>query len=231
VTSQVKSIVLTSAADEVLASLTRLAGKTTPSQLIATREGLAHDLAKRFLPVSSPSIRGTLDPRRTHALHDNATLRIRPPPPATLSLGTPSLPSSSRVPQGYMSPGLPSATSAQAGTSRYIPYGRPSPSQTASTPTYSPRYQNPPNPSPSVFRPTAPPTYIPQANTGNNIYSRQGASGVATPAAAPAANAAVNGNVNVTSRLGPGPSTLRQSFGPGNNPGLFGAIPLGRGRG
>ncbi|KAK8869796.1 hypothetical protein IAR55_000364 [Kwoniella newhampshirensis] len=105
-----------------------------------SKTGLAHELARRFLPVSSPIIRGTLDPRRPLALHDNTTVRPRssaiqnlgvaqsaaisphaPPPPKTGVMAPPPMP-------GYPAP--PPHILPQ--TSRYQPY------RTNSTPSRSP---------------------------------------------------------------------------------------------
>jgi hypothetical protein len=63
-------------ADELFASLTRLAAGTKPSDFVKLSPGTAHTLARR-IALPAPTIRGTLDPRRPHALHDNLTVRPR----------------------------------------------------------------------------------------------------------------------------------------------------------
>lgn len=65
-------------AEELLASLAKLAESTQPSDLLPRMQdtsGMAHRLAQQILQNKAPSIRGTLDPRRPHALHDNLTVR------------------------------------------------------------------------------------------------------------------------------------------------------------
>ncbi|OCF35465.1 hypothetical protein I316_03017 [Kwoniella heveanensis BCC8398] len=70
-------------AEELLGSLSRLTGNVRPTDIMLTasssKRGSAHELARRFLPVHGPLIRGTLDPRRPHALHDNTTVRMKTP--------------------------------------------------------------------------------------------------------------------------------------------------------
>ncbi|WVR05222.1 hypothetical protein IAU60_002234 [Kwoniella sp. DSM 27419] len=78
-------------ANALLASLTDLTSSVLPADMTParmSRPGMAHELAKRVLPVSSPSIRGILDPRRPHALHDNTTLSVRPAQPMPVSTST-----------------------------------------------------------------------------------------------------------------------------------------------
>lgn len=63
-------------------NLTRIAENTKPSDLLPSSSisGTAHDLAKRFIPVSSVAVRGTLDAKRPNAIHDSTTVRIRSNP-------------------------------------------------------------------------------------------------------------------------------------------------------
>lgn len=87
-------------ADELFASLADLveSSDTPPAALLpesaksssSSKPGLAHTLARRLLSNRAPIIRGTLDPRRAHALHDNATLRLRTQAMATMG-GTPTM--------------------------------------------------------------------------------------------------------------------------------------------
>ena len=75
-------------AEELLSSLTKVASGSKPSDLMndtSEKVGLARRLAQRALQNNSPSIRGTLDPRRPHAIHDNLT--VRPKSPAAQPLG------------------------------------------------------------------------------------------------------------------------------------------------
>jgi len=68
--------------------LTKVASGSKPSDLMddtSEKVGLARGLAQRALQNNSPSIRGTLDPRRPHAIHDNLT--VRPKSPAAQPLG------------------------------------------------------------------------------------------------------------------------------------------------
>ncbi|KIR39372.1 hypothetical protein I307_06003 [Cryptococcus deuterogattii 99/473] len=67
-------------ARELLSSLSQLTQVVSPAQLLPalrTRPGWSHTLGRHILSTSSPSIRGTLDPRRPHALHDNTTIQLR----------------------------------------------------------------------------------------------------------------------------------------------------------
>lgn len=123
---------LTLSAQELLTSLTRLAAMTGPSELLEGREsasGMAHRLAQQLLQNSSPSIRGVLDPRRPHAVHDNLT--VRPKSAAAQPLG-----------------GAPIVTSTAPSPSAYP--------QRQST-MYQPPRQQPSYPSPSTpYRPPTP---------------------------------------------------------------------------
>ncbi|BEJ18218.1 hypothetical protein CspHIS471_0704950 [Cutaneotrichosporon sp. HIS471] len=90
-------------ADELFASLARLieASDTPPSALLLEQKGgektdsekksvgLAHKLARRLLANRAPIIRGTLDPRRPLALHDNVTLRLRAQTAAAITAPAP----------------------------------------------------------------------------------------------------------------------------------------------
>jgi hypothetical protein len=87
---------------------------------------MARRLAQRVLQNNSPSIRGTLDPRRPHAVHDNLT--VRPKSAASQPLG-----------------GTPSAT--PTGISTYPP---------RQSTMYQPPRQQPSYPSPTPYRPPTP---------------------------------------------------------------------------
>nr|XP_031862788.1 uncharacterized protein CI109_001800 [Kwoniella shandongensis]KAA5529860.1 hypothetical protein CI109_001800 [Kwoniella shandongensis] len=157
-------------AEELLASLAKLTGNVSPAEMLpasTSKTGLAHELARRFLPVSSPAIRGTLDPRRPHALHDNTT--VRPKSSAIQNLG-----------------GAPSVVS---------PHAPPPPKGGPMAPPPAPGYSVPP------------PHTLPAASRHQPHRS--------TPPSRPPAPAT---NWNPAPRPGPvrpGPSNLRQSFGPG----------------
>jgi hypothetical protein len=88
--------------------------------------GLARRLAERVLQNNSPSIRGTLDPRRPRAIHDNLT--VRPKSPAAQPLGG--------------TPGL-----STGGSSAY-------PARQSTM--YQPPRQQPSYPSPTPYRPPTP---------------------------------------------------------------------------
>lgn len=195
-------------AAQLLDSLASLAGSLTPAELLAKGMPDAHELAKRFLPVSSPSVRGILDPRRPKALHDNTTVRMRPAAYAPSGAASPGI-STQLAGGGTQMHSSSSSTLPRAGTypaqsPGMQPYARGSPpaGQTAyAAPTYS-HY----GPS-TAYRPPTP-LGPPSAGTG---YAR-------IPP-------------------GPGPSALRQSFGPaqgaggrpvlpgtgGGTPGVYGA--------
>jgi len=200
-----------------LASLTRLAENVSPSELLpqtgstSATSGLAHDLTKRFIPVSSPVIRGTLDPRRPHGLHDNLTVRLRSPTSQSLggssaALASPHAPPPRIGPHGYMAPPtLPQQLSVPpphvlptSSSSRY--QSQPRPSSTAQTPQRSAQpYDSAHSSSNTQSRPQFGAAYAPYTpnSTGNAVYGRTTTNSASTPA-----------------RLGPGPSSLRQSFGP-----------------
>lgn len=58
--------------------MTKLGAMAKPSDLFDNQDnvaGVAHILAQRVLQTNAPSIRGSLDPRRPHAVHDNLTVR------------------------------------------------------------------------------------------------------------------------------------------------------------
>jgi hypothetical protein len=131
-------------AEELLASLTKLAESTKPSDLLAAKTetaGMAHRIAQRVLQNKAPSIRGTLDPRRPHAVHDNLTVRPR---------------SLTAQPLG--------GTASTTGTTPSYP-----PRQST---MYQPPRQQPSYPSPTPYRPPTPNyTYtspFAQQNTGLN---------------------------------------------------------------
>ncbi|ORX39882.1 hypothetical protein BD324DRAFT_615370 [Kockovaella imperatae] len=78
------------AADQLLNSLAKLAGQTTPVELAGRIN--AHKLAQSVIPTSAPSIRGTLDPRRPRALRDNTTSRTQPAGSSSAQVKPPSTP-------------------------------------------------------------------------------------------------------------------------------------------
>lgn len=191
-------------ADEVLASLTRLAENIPPADLLRLPQtpGSAHELAKRFIHVSSPVIRGTLDPRRPHALHDNTTVRARPQQTQSLGASTANY-SSPRTATNYMAPPplpvqytVPPPHTASGGPSRQQHYSSPTPRSTGYYPTTATPQGQPYRPTTAGYTPYTPPS--------NPAYGRTGSEST--------------GLIPVTAtaytRPGPGPSSLRQSFGP-----------------
>ncbi|OCF54114.1 hypothetical protein L486_08308 [Kwoniella mangroviensis CBS 10435] len=186
-------------AEELLSSLAKLTGSRPPVDMLpasTSKVGLAHELARRFLSVSSPSIRGTLDPRRPQALHDNVTVKPRTMAGQTLGGSTNPMLSSPHAPPpiklGVMPP--PPIPQYVAPPPHTLPVGGRSndnnrPSSTPSRSSYAPH-----SPSPSI---------------GNTIYNNRPTS-TSTPPANPANTAPYPRSV-----VGPGPSNLRQSFGPG----------------
>ncbi|WVQ70062.1 uncharacterized protein L199_008286 [Kwoniella botswanensis] len=186
-------------AEELLSSLAKLTGSRPPVDMLpasTSKVGLAHELARRFLPVPSPSIRGTLDPRRPQALHDNVTVKPRTMAGQTLGgsvnppLSSPHAPPPIKL--GVMPP--PPIPQYVAPPPHTLPVGARSndnnrPSSTPSRSSYAPH-----SPSPSI---------------GNTIYNNR-----PTSTSTPPANAA-NTAPYPRSAAGPGPSNLRQSFGPG----------------
>ncbi|WWD10120.1 hypothetical protein V865_008253 [Kwoniella europaea PYCC6329] len=186
-------------AEELLSSLAKLIGSRPPVDMLpasTSKVGLAHELARRFLPVSSPSIRGTLNPRRPQALHDNVTVKPRTMAGQTLGGSTNPPLSSPHAPPpiklGVMPP--PPIPQYVAPPPHTLPVGGRSndnnrPSSTPSRSSYPPH-----SPSPSI---------------GNTIYNNRPTS-ASTPPANPANTAPYP-----RSAVGPGPSNLRQSFGPG----------------
>ncbi|KAL1409706.1 hypothetical protein Q8F55_003702 [Vanrija albida] len=107
-------------AQEVLVSLTSLVDSSAlpPSALLPTgveptAPGLAHKLAKRLLSNRVPLIRGTLDPNRATAVHDNVTIRLKPQTVAAIGAlptptpGTPGPQQSPLAPQQRTLPGTP----------------------------------------------------------------------------------------------------------------------------
>lgn len=195
-------------ADALLDSLTTLSSAVTPGDLVPERSapGFAHELAQRFIPVSSPSIRGTLDPRRPKAIHDNLTVRPKP-------IGQPLAGISAALAGGIPSPG---ASQQQ----------RPAAYQNQATPVrnynYSSATQNANGASP--YRP--PGTAYSPTPTNGPIYGR---SAPPIPAPSPVAPQTTpglsSGQYHV--RPGPGPSALRQSFGPVTS-GAMNGSPYGR---
>ena len=195
-------------------------------------QGAAHDLAQRFIPVDSPSIRGTLDPRRPQAIHDNMTIRPRSAtqlgqigPNSTVnnlnslgglnSMGG-SITSTATPNRNYTPP---TATSGPAGTYRY----------TSGAAAYTAS-------KPNAYRPPSTPTYGSHHNSSNSIYGRGGPLAGLNSGGTPSP---VNGSPGPVTpgpqqqlqqqqqhyqqqqqqqqqfvRPGPGPSGLRQAFGP-----------------
>lgn len=179
---------LTRVAQELLASLARLAAMTGPSELLANKEsasGLAHRLAQRLLQTNSPSIRGVLDPRRPQAIHDNLTVRPK---------------SASAQPLGG-APTVPATPSPAA----YPP---------RQSTMYQPPRQQPSYPTPSTpYRPPTPNyTYTSPFNQMNFGVSPGGVGGAGVTSPNPPLH-----NTAYRPPLA-GPSGLRQSFGPGPQP-------------
>ncbi|WVQ71703.1 hypothetical protein IAR50_001244 [Cryptococcus sp. DSM 104548] len=220
-------------ANELLASLARLAHHVPPTELVpalAGKIGWSHEAAKRYLPTSSPSIRGTLDPRRPHALHDNTTIRLRTGSAKPASGNGPSVPNA--LPNGTPTPPI-----------QNTPLHNPTPAYTmpptakvnVMPPPPSPQYQSapphllplqsphampqsagyPPNRSPAPYRPPPPHTpqpqrspYAPYASplpTAPPVIHARGGIPPPMPNMQPTM-------VNYM-RPGPGPSNLRQSVG------------------
>ncbi|WVQ78290.1 hypothetical protein IAT38_000375 [Cryptococcus sp. DSM 104549] len=213
-------------AEELLSSLSLLAGNVSPADLLpssTSNVGLAHELSRRLLPVSAPAIRGTLDPRRPHALHDNVTVKPRsapaagstpaPGPGLGMASAGPSTPYHAQPSPkiGGMAPppnpqySVPPPHTLPSGAPRSIPPQSPSP------------YNGAPPPSSSRPNGQPQPQYPPSRNApypsfNNTIYGR---SPLPPPQPSPVAYV----------RPGPGPSGLRQSFGPGvpPPPGVYGS--------
>lgn len=187
-------------ADALLDSLTDLTSAAKPSDLIPSHRepGFAHDLSKRFIPVPAPSIRGTLDPRRPQAIRDNVTVKPRPVTQPLAGMG--------QTVQGAM-PGTPLSVP-PTGHSAYgpsvPPHGTPTrghnyaPSQ---TPVYGLAGQ-------ANYRPPPTPGYGGYNAPNQGGSPAYGRTGPVVPSGPPQQVQYV--------RPGPGPSALRQSFGPGN---------------
>ncbi|WWC90019.1 uncharacterized protein L201_004949 [Kwoniella dendrophila CBS 6074] len=183
-------------AEQLLASLTQLTGDLSPADMLlpsTSKIGLAHELAQRFLPVSVPSIRGTLDPRRPRALHDNVT--VKPRALAGQVLGGSSNPA-------VASPHAPPPMKLGVMPPPPIPqYAAPPPHTLPGGVR-----QNSQRPSTTPSR-----TAYPYSATE---YNNRGPS-VSTPSSTNVANPGTPPTVYPRSAVGPGPSNLRQSFGPG----------------
>ncbi|RXK39529.1 hypothetical protein M231_03198 [Tremella mesenterica] len=205
-------------AEEVLSSLTALASHVPPNELLpkGTFDGLAHDLAARFVPVSAPIIRGTLDPKRPQALHDNATVRMRShvsQPLGSTSIGGISSLSPHQPPPPRPGPGgqmLPPPI-----PSNYItPPPHTLPHSKSSTPQYK-------------TQPTAPRVYYTAPSPGQNVQTtsfRPPSSGSTYGRPSPPVPSPAPSSAPVyPTRPGPGPSSLRQSFGP-ENPAPVGSV-------
>lgn len=201
------------AADRLHASLTYLASHTVPRSLLreGAYPGMAHAAAQRLITTRSPAIRGTLDPKRPQALHDNTTIRMRsqvaqslggsgnvslpsphqPPPPRSGPFGQMPPPP---MPGGYGSPPphiLPPSTK-PATSATGSPYGR---AQQAYTP------QRPGSAtSGAPYRPLSGAGYV---SPSSPAYGRPSPSPLPT-----------HSQSSYVRPGGPGPSALRQSFGP-----------------
>lgn len=196
-------------ARELLSSLSQLTQVVSPAQLLPallTRPGWSHILGRRILATPSPSIRGTLDPRRPHALHDNTTIQLR----STLArngvnnISNGSLPHNtpSLVKTNTMPP--PPSPQFNAPPPHILPISSPhslSPVVTYNVPgrTHSP-YLNPATPQPQQ----------------HHSYSSFSPMPQAMPAAPLVHNRAVQAmpptGTYLRSGPGPGPSSLRQSL-------------------
>ncbi len=127
-------------ADELFASLAKLVedSATPPSALLPASAleqtdaekkesdkkamGLAHKLARRLLANRAPIIRGTLDPRRPQALHDNVTLRLRAQAQAAITAPSPlGVNGAPHAPPPKVSPGTPGFMPPPASTIREPP--------------------------------------------------------------------------------------------------------------
>ncbi|OXG91217.1 hypothetical protein C345_01199 [Cryptococcus neoformans A2-102-5] len=196
-------------ARELLSSLSQLTQVLSPAQLLPallTRPGWSHILGRRILSTPSPSIRGILDPRRPHALHDNTTIQLR----STLArngvnnISNGSLPHNtpSLVKTNTMPP--PPSPQFNAPPPHILPISSPhslSPVVTYNVPgrTHSP-YLNPATPQPQQ----------------HHSYSSFSPMPQAMPAAPLVHNRAVQAmpptGTYLRSGPGPGPSSLRQSL-------------------
>lgn len=122
---------LTQIADELLHSLSTLSSTVPPSALLPAvlEPGFASSVSSRLIHTPGPIIRGTLDPRRPKAIHDNTTIRPRP--------ATSHVP----IPNPAHVPGPPSIAQQLAGTpSRPLNTGNgytPTPSSSSSNYNYS----------------------------------------------------------------------------------------------
>jgi len=133
------------AADVLLKQLTRLASTITPTDLApsVSHVGSAYNLSTRFLPISGPSIRGTLDPRRPRAIHDNLTIRPRPQTSAPRNYS--SGPVSQAPPYRYQPSAVPSPTGTyRQNTANVVTPARPGPGPSALRQSFGPSpYGNP----------------------------------------------------------------------------------------
>ena len=151
---------LTFLAQELLASLTRLAAMTGPSELLGAKEttsGLAHRLAERLLQNNAPSIRGVLDPRRPQAIHDNLT--VRPKSASAQPLGgaptVPAMPSPTTYPPRQSTMYQPPRQQPSYPTPS-TPYRPPTPNYTYTSPFNQMNYGASPG-APGGPPPSAPP--------------------------------------------------------------------------
>ncbi|KAL7423983.1 hypothetical protein Q5752_001568 [Cryptotrichosporon argae] len=177
------------AADQLLASLAELAARAEPADLVPSAQS-AHALAAKHVPTPGPLVRGTLDPRRPAALHDNTTVRLSPHALALAAAPAASI----HLPPPASAAAAPAPAPAQRGTEpppHTLPPAMRRPAPASAQQLHASRSLN-----------AAPSPLLPQGAP----YRRPTAPGSPSPSPAPYAAA---------SRPGPGPSGLRQSYGPG----------------
>lgn len=156
------------AADALFASLSDLASGVQPGDLISSTPGLAHELSQRFIPVSMPSIRGTLDPRRPKAIHDNLTVKPKPIGQAVPAVKP--YQSSATPVKSYTYTPRPTTPAYRPPTPAYTPYSPNGSFRPNHTPTSQPVR---PGPGPSALRQSFGPT----AGNGSP-YGRNPAAGL-----------------------------------------------------
>nr|KIR46478.1 hypothetical protein I312_03964 [Cryptococcus bacillisporus CA1280] len=213
-------------ARQLLSSLSQLTQVVSPAQLLPalrTKPGWSHILGRHILSTSSPSIRGTLDPRRPHALHDNTTIQLR----STLARN-----GVSNISNGS----LPHNTPALVKTSTMPP--PPSPQFSAPPPHILP-ISSPHNMSPVVTYSVSGRTHSPYLNPATPQPQPHSYSSFSpVPTAMPASSLVHIRPVQTMPptgaylRSGPGPSSLRQSLHQtpmgSQGPGVYGS-PAGPG--
>lgn len=229
-------------ADELFASLTKLVenSDTPPSALVETKPGMAHTLAKRLLANRAPIIRGTLDPARPRALHDNSTIRLRAQAAAQISTQAPSALGLNGV---AASPHAP-PPKAQPAYGQPMGHGRePPPHTIPNTPRYYPQQRPPYGTVPAMSPPqgqqhmgqmrgpyqaaAGSPNFRPQAPNYPRTPMTPGAQNASLgPVQSPMPQTPVGPGSPMQApmqqmqspmyqRMGPGPSNLRQSYMPG----------------